>query len=141
MLKKINSFTENNRKIKNSSKLLILGLIAILQMGSPSFAGLCSSKPIAPATERRASAARRSVVAPAPLTSVSAQMLAGLEAYEREQRALTAAFMLGIQAGATAARVAAMTPAPTVATSDADARLVLGFGSRRLSSDDEAKEA
>lgn len=133
MLKKINSFTKNNRKIKNSPKLVILSLIAMLQIVIPSFAGLCSSKPIAPATERRSSAAsalRRSVVAP---TSVSAQILAGLEAYEREQRALTAAFMLGRQEGAAAARVAAMAPAPAVIPADA-------FERRRLSSD-EAREA
>lgn len=126
---------KNNGVSKINIKLLALSLVTLLQATTSNLAGLCGSRPVAPEGRRysTASTARRVDPTPAPMTSEELnQVIAGLEAYGREQRIRMHAFMLGMQEGAAAARATAITPAPA----PADISLVLG---RRSS--DEAKEA
>ena len=128
---------KNNGVSKINIKLLALSLVTLLQATTSNLAGLCGSRPVAPEGRRysTASTARRVDPTPAPMTSEELnQVMAGLEAYGREQsnRERMHAFMLGMQEGAAAARATAITPAPA----PADISLVLG---RRSS--DEAKEA
>ncbi len=114
MLKKINNFYKKNTSFtKINSKLLSLNLslIILLQIATPSHAGLCGSKPVVPENKRSAvvRAPRRALlapiaVAPTPIVLVPHLDLEQLARYNRLRQAYQA--MVAEEAAARAAAVA-----------------------------------
>lgn len=108
MLKKINNFYKKNTSItKINSKLLSLNLslIILLQIATPSHAGLCGSKPVVPENKRSAVVrAPRRAIAPTPIVLVPHLDLEQLARYNRLRQAYQA--MVAEEQAATRAAVA-----------------------------------